>query len=255
MAERTMAKKLTSSKATKPKAASAKKAPARDTSTSMTLEETLRQLESLGNEGVRAWNAKNGAGDKQFGVKHGDIRVLAKKIKADHKLAMSLWETGNIDAQYLAILLIKPKDLSAKEVDRLVRSVTFAWVAEWLISYVVKQHPDKETLRQEWMATDDRWAARAGWSLTAERVVKNPDGLDLPALLDRIEKEMGAAAPEVQWTMNSCLAEIGIHFPKLRKRAIAIGEKLGIYRDYPVSKGCTSPFAPIWINFMVSRQG
>jgi 3-methyladenine DNA glycosylase AlkD len=250
-----MAKKSTSKKATKPKPARAKSAPAQTKSTTMTLEETLRQLESLGNADVRAHNAKNGAGDKQFGVKLGDIRVLAKKINADHKLAMSLWETGNIDAQYLAILLIKPKDLSAKEVDRLVRSVTFAWVAEWLNSYVVKHHPDKETLRQEWMATDDRWAARAGWSLSAERVVKNPDGLDLPALLDRIEKEMGAAAPEVQWTMNSCLAEIGIHFPKHRKRAIAIGEKLGIYRDYPVSKGCTSPFAPIWINFMVSRQG
>jgi len=26
------------------------------------------------------------------------------------------------------------------------------------------------------------------------------------------------------------------------------------YRDYPVSKGCTSPFAPIWINEMVRRQ-
>jgi len=220
----------------------------------MTLEETLRQLESLSNESVRAWNAKNGAGDKQFGVKHGDIRVLAKKIKADHELAMSLWKTGNIDAQYLAILLIKPKDLSSKELDRLVRSVTFAWVADWLNNYVVKQHPDKETLRQEWMATDHRWAARAGWSLTAERVVKSPDGLDPPALLDRIESEMADAAPEVQWTMNSALAEIGIHFAKLRKRAIAIGEKLGVYRDYPVSKGCTSPFAPIWINFMVSRH-
>ena len=91
--------------------------------------------------------------------------------------------------------------------------------------------------------------------LTAERVVKSPDGLDLPALLDRIESEMGTADPVVQWTMNSTLVEIGIHFPKLRQRAIAIGEKLGIYRDYPVSKGCTSPFAPIWINFMVSRKG
>jgi 3-methyladenine DNA glycosylase AlkD len=55
--------------------------------------------------------------------------------------------------------------------------------------------------------------------------------------------------------MNSCLAGIGIHFAKHRKRALAIGEKLGIYRDYPVSKGCTSPFAPIWINEMVRRQG
>jgi hypothetical protein len=42
--------------------------------------------------------------------------------------------------------------------------------------------------------------------------------------------------------------------PSLRKRAIAIGEKLGIYRDYPVSKGCTSPFAPSWINEMVRRE-
>src|SRR5262245_64097269 len=136
---------------------------------------------------MRAHNSKFGAGDKQFGVKHGDIRVLAKKIKTDHELAMSLWETGNADAQLLATLLIKPKNLSAKEVDRLVRSVAFAHVADWLMAYVVKQHPDKETLRLKWMAADDRWAARAGWSLTAERVVRSPEGLDQPPLLDRIE--------------------------------------------------------------------
>lgn len=226
----------------------------------MTLHETLKLLKALGDAKVRAQNAKGGAwgpgaGENQYGVKHGDIRALAKKIKADHKLALSLWDTGNIDAQYLAVLLMKPKDLAADEVDRLVRSLTFGWVADWLINYVVKQHPDKETLRQKWIADDHRWAARAGWSLTTERVVKSPDGIDAPALLDRIEAEMAAAAPVVQWTMNSTLAEIGIHFPKLRKRAVAIGEKLGVYRDYPVSKGCTSPFAPIWIEHMVSRKG
>ena len=32
------------------------------------------------------------------------------------------------------------------------------------------------------------------------------------------------------------------------------GAKLGVYRDYPVSKCCTSPFAPIWIKEMVNRQ-
>lgn len=255
-----MAKKVTAKKATDPKPAKAKTTPAPTKGTTTTLKDALRELESLGDERMRAQNAKGGAwgpgaGDNQFGVKHGDIRVLAKKIKPDHRLALSLWETGNIDAQYLAILLVKPKDLSAEEVDRLVRSVTFGWVADWLTNYVVKQHPDKETLRREWMTADDRWAARAGWSLTAERVVKSPDGLDPAALLDRIESEMGAADPVVQWTMNSTLAEIGIHFPKHRNRAVAIGEKLGIYRDYPVSKGCTSPFAPIWINYMVSRKG
>ncbi len=220
----------------------------------MTLDETLQQLKALGNETTRAYNAKHGAGDSQFGVKAGDIRVLAKTIKTDPELAMSLWETGNLDAQLLAILLIKPKNLSAEEIDRMVRTLTFEHVADWFISYVVKKHPDKETLRRHWMAADDRWAARAGWSLTAERVVKSPEGLDIPSLLDRIESEMGEADPVVQWTMNTTLAEIGIHFSKLRRRAITTGETLGIYRDYPVSKGCTSPFAPIWIREMVGRQ-
>lgn len=220
----------------------------------VTLKNTLAQLKSLGDEKRRAHNKKNGAGDNQFGVPLGDIRKLAAKIKTDDKLATALWDTGNIDARLLAILLIKPQSLSRDEMDRMVRSANFVQVAEWLNSYVVKNHPDKESLRQAWMKDDDPWAARAGWSLTSERINRNPEGLDLPALLERIESEMGSAAAEVQWTMNACLAGIGIHFPKHRKRALAIGEKLGIYRDYPVSKGCTSPFAPIWINEMVRRQ-
>ena len=190
-----MAKKPTSGTPTKHRAGSAKSVPAPAKATTVALEQVLKQLESLGSEAVRKQNAKWAAGIQpgatQFGVKHGDIRALAKKIGPDHALAVSLWETRNVDAQLLAVLLIKPKDLSAQEVDRLVRSITFGWVADWLINYVVKPHADKEALRQQWMADDDRWAARAGWSLTAERVAKSPDGLDLPAMLDRIEAEMG----------------------------------------------------------------
>jgi 3-methyladenine DNA glycosylase AlkD len=220
----------------------------------MTLKETLKELKDLGHEKVRAQNAKSGAGVNQFGVSLGQIRVLAKRIRTHHALALSLWDTGNVDAQFLATLLIEPKKLSAEALDRMVRSITFVRVADWLSSYVIAQHPDKETLRLQWLTADDRWAARAGWQLTAERATKQPEGMDLPALLDRLENEMVEAETEVQWTMNNTLAAIGIHTPKLRKRAIAIGEKLGIFRDYPVSKGCTSPFAPIWIQAMVSRQ-
>ena len=221
----------------------------------MTVKDALKELKALGEEKVRKLNAKSGAGDNQFGVSLGEIRKLAKKIKTDHELALALWDTGNVDAQFLSTLVIEPKKLSAKDLDRMVRSISFVRVADWLISYVVRQHPDKEALREKWMKDDNRWAARAGWDLTSERVGKSPDGLDVPGLLDRIEAEMATAKPEPQWTMNNTLATIGIYFPKHRKRALAIGEKLGIYRDWPVSKGCVSPFAPIWIDHMVSRQG
>ena len=249
-----MATKKTSVTTTKGNVAKAKTTRAQAKSTTMTVEEILSKLESLGNASARAQNAKWGAGDNQFGVNRGDVRKLANKIKTDHELALSLWKTGNIDAQFLATLLVDASLLSADAMERIVKSTSWIWVADWLYSYVLKEHADKETLRKKWMTSDDRWTARAGWQLTAGRVAKSPEGLNLDALLDRIEKEMGAAAPEVQWTMNMCLAKIGIHFPKHRKRAIAIGEKLGIYRDYPCSKGCVSPFAPIAIPEMVKRQ-
>ncbi len=45
------------------------------------------------------------------------------------------------------------------------------------------------------MQTDDPISARAGWNLTAIRVIKNPAILDLEQLLNRIEKEMLLANP------------------------------------------------------------
>jgi 3-methyladenine DNA glycosylase AlkD len=221
----------------------------------MNVNEILSRLKSLGNDTRRAHNTKAGAPENQFGVKLGDIRAIAKTIKSDHELALKLWDTGNVEAQLLAALIIEPKSLSADEVDNLTRSTTCAQVADWLNAYVVARHPEKEALRQQWMVAKDRWAARAGWNLTASRVSKDADGLDLPGLLDRIENELPTAMPEVQWTMNNTLAAIGIHHPEHRERAVAIGEKIGLYRDWPVSKGCTPPYVPVWVEAMVKRQG
>ena len=67
-------------------------------------------------------------------------------------------------------------------------------------------------------------------------------------------KFISPSDPAAQWTMNNTLAGIGIAFPEYRQPAIDIGETLGVFRDYPTPKGCTSPFAPLWINEMVKRQ-
>ncbi|MBT2132744.1 DNA alkylation repair protein [Croceibacterium sp. LX-88] len=221
----------------------------------MTRDEALARLEALGSERVRELNSKRGVTGDQYGVMMGDIRKLADEIKSDHSLALELWDTRILEARLLAVLLIKPKELSGAALNQLVRANRQLPVSDWLNSYVVKVHPEKEDLRQRWMESDHPMAARAGWSLTAERVAKKPDGLDLARLLDRIEAEMATADPEPQWTMNNTLAAIGINHPQHRERALAIGEALGVYRDYPTSAGCTSPFAPAWIGEMVRRQG
>jgi len=239
----------------------------------MNVKEILATLESLGDETRRKHNARTGSDgiagappDKQFGVKTGDLRALAKKIRANHELALQLWKTGNVDAQLLAILIMKPKELSTKELDAMVREARFVWVADWLNAYIVKEQPpaEKEALREKWMKDKDGWAARAGWNLTASMINRSGTSrdregvdhavLDLPAILDRIEKEMRKAPPETKWTMNNTLAAIGINHVKHRTRAIAIGEKIGLYRDWPVSKGCTPPYVPVWVAEMMKRN-
>lgn len=222
----------------------------------MSTQAVLAELKALGTEKQRAYAASKGAGENQFGVKMGDIRKVAKGLKKDDALARKLWATGNIEAQLVTTLIVKPKSLEVDELDEMVQSVSYHWLQDWLMNYVVKKHPEKEVLRQRWMkARAKSAAARAGWALTAERVAKDPDGLDLDKLLDTLEAKMGKAEEVRQWTMNICLAEIGIHHPEHRERAIAIGEKLGVFRDLKVPKGCTSPYAPVWIEKMVGQQG
>jgi 3-methyladenine DNA glycosylase AlkD len=219
-----------------------------------TVDQVLKSLERLGDPKLRAYYVKNGAPENLFGVKMGDIRNVAKGIKTNHELGLELWKTGNLEARLLTTLIVKPKQIPAEDLERMVSEATYEWLADWLVNYVVKQHPEKESLRQRWMHSSDPMIARAGWSLTTERVCKDPDGLDLPGLLDRLDREMGTAPAPTQWTMNFCLGETGIRFPEHRQRAIAIGEKHGLYRDWPQSKGCTIPYVPVWIDEIVSRS-
>jgi 3-methyladenine DNA glycosylase AlkD len=90
--------------------------------------------------------------------------------------------------------------------------------------------------------------------LALELVAKQPERLDLPGLLDLIEAGLVDAPERKQWAMNHCLAQIGISHPALRDRALAIGERLEVLKDYPTPPGCTSPFAPAWIGEIVRRQ-
>lgn len=217
----------------------------------MTKNEVLKELRALEDDQIRAVNARHG---DAHSVNLTALRALAKRIKSDHALASELWSTTNSDARLLATLICKPKQFSADELDHMVGLSATPKELDWLVSYVVKENKHKEELRLRFKDAKKDFVASAGWMLTTERVVKNPEGLDLTALLDEIERDMKKASPRKQWSMNHCLAEIGIRNAKLRARAVKIGEKLKVLIDYPASPGCTPPYAPVWIAEMVKRQ-
>ena len=218
----------------------------------MTADEALTELAALEDPKMRAVNERHG---DAHGINLSKMRALAKQVGMSSDLAHELWRTDDVAGQLLALLIAKPRELSADEIDGMLRSTRSAKAHDWLVNYIAKKSPLAEDLRRRWLDDADSDARAAGWSLTSARVAKKPEGLDLAGLLDRIEQELRDAPAREQWAMNETLAFIGIHHPALRDRAVAIGERLQVLADYPTPPNCTSPFAPAWIAEMVSRQG
>jgi len=219
--------------------------------TATAVTEVMAELAALEDPKAREVNEKHG---DDHAVNLSKLRALAKRLKTQHELARQLWETADTAARLLAILICRPKAFSRDELDAMLREARTPKVHDWLVNYVVKKNPCSEELRLAWSADPDPVVASAGWALTAERVAKKPEGLDLAGLLDVIEAEMSDAPDRLQWAMNHCLAQIGIEHAEHRTRAIEIGERLEVLKDYPTPPNCTSPFAPIWITEMVRRQ-
>jgi 3-methyladenine DNA glycosylase AlkD len=212
----------------------------------------MAELAELEDPRIREVNARHG---DDHGVNLTQLRAVATRLKTQPELARGLWETDDTAARLLALLICRPKVFERDELDAMLRQARTPKVHDWLVNYVVKKSPHSEELRLAWLADTDPAVASAAWALTADRVAKKPDGLDLPGLLDVIEAEMKDAPDRLQWAMNHCLASIGIEHPVLRARAIDIGERLEVLKDYPTPPNCTSPFAPVWITEMVGRQG
>ncbi|MEU2614116.1 DNA alkylation repair protein [Micromonospora sp. NPDC007271] len=224
---------------------------AETTLTETMVAEVMAELAELEDPKTREVNEKHG---DDHGVNLSRLRALAKRLKTQQDLACQLWATDDSAARLLAILICRPKAFERDELDAMLREARTPKVHDWLVNYVVKKSPHSEELRLAWSADPDPVVTSAGWALTTERVTKKPEGLDLTGLLDVIEAEMKDAPDRLQWAMNECLGHIGIEHAEYRARAIDIGERLGVLKDYPTSPGCTSPFVPIWITEMVRRQ-
>lgn len=233
--------------------------------------QTRDELAALEDPKIRAVNERHG---DDRGVNLTKLRAVAKNLKAQvkqhvtsagghtkaataavHDVGVALWDTGETPLRLVTLLIVRPRDFTAEDFDRMLRESRAAKTTAWLIGYLVLKSAHVEELRNRWLAEPgDPEIYAAGWALTADTVVKHPDRLDLPGLLDTIESDMADVEERPQWEMNTTLAMIGIHHEPLRDRALAIGERLEVLKDYPTPPNCTSPYAPEWITEMVRRQ-
>jgi len=187
------------------------------------------------------------------------IRAIAKEQGKNPELAAYLWKRGGFSARMLSLLILDLKAVGVPYIERLISDIEAAegkeqsQLLDWLIANVIMKKAALKNEATKWRSDPSTLKQRAFWSVQA-RSIRGDDHEHNERLLEHIEQELAAASEKVQWNMNWCAAQIGIADERLRSRCVALGERLGLYRDYPVSKGCTSPYLPIWIGSVVGKK-
>lgn len=194
-------------------------------------------------------------------VKLGDLRTRGKEIKKDHPLAIELWSTGEYHPRLLAILIFDTKLLSKEVVDQLAADILLHEVQErshltdWLLANQLAKDKKLSSLMTTWEQAPSPILRRLFWYHQARlRWMGQTPPDNSAALLDSLERYMANAEPEVQWTMNFCACQIGVHEPKFRSRCIKLGKALGLYKDEHVSKNCTPSYLPEFIRIEVAKR-
>ena len=222
----------------------------------MTLDETMATLQALGTEQNRKIYRRHGAGDELFGVSFGELKKLVRRIKRDQSLAEQLWETGNSDAQTLALMIADPASLKSSQADAWLRSISYSLLADYLAA-LVAQTEFALTKLSKWTKQKRELTRVCGYAIVCTLLKDVPDALsdkDCLSLLQTIETEIHLSANRARHTMIMTVCAIGIARPQLRDEAIAAARRIGPVDVDHGETNCTTPDAEAYILKAAQRE-
>ncbi len=223
----------------------------------MTLKEVMAELKSKGSESTKRVLMKHGAKEPFFGVKVADLKVIGKRIKGDQGLALSLYATGNGDAQYLAGMVANGARMTRKEVWMWAETAAWRMISGTTVPWIATEHGDGFTLALEWIDSKKEHVALAGWAtLGAWVTVHADDELDLSrlgALLERVTKTIHAQPDRVRQQMNHFVIALGSYVVPLGERALVAARKIGAVTVDVGDTDCKIPDAEAYI--VKTRRG
>ncbi len=195
-------------------------------------------------------------------AKLGDLKKRAKEIKKDHDLALELWASGEYFPRLLSILVLDKKLLTQSAIDQLTSDMLGHeekernQLADWFLANQLMKDKKLVSLMETWEKNPSPILRRLFWYHQARlRWTGQTPPDNTGDLLNSLEKNMAEAEPVVQWAMNFCAGQIGVHEPEFRSRCVELGERLGLYRDERVAKNCTPSYLPEFIRTEAAKRG
>ena len=208
----------------------------------MTLDTVLKELESLGTaQNIKVYR-RHGAGENLYGVSFGNLRKLEKKYKGDTDLAIKLWDTENVDAQTLAILIADSNTIAKSQLIEWQRSISYYLLSD-LFADLVSKTKFANQLLTKWLKAKDEYTLATAYSLISS-MLKNQIELDnsfLEDTIENIEKDIQNSQNRTKHSMNMTLIAIAIYRKELESRVIEVAETIGKVEVDHGETGCKTP--------------
>ncbi|MGM0213015.1 DNA alkylation repair protein [Enterococcus sp. AZ109] len=133
----------------------------------MTIEEIIQYLQENASDKYKQNVIKLGvpAGDA-IGVATPILRKLAKQLSKDKDFLFQLWGTGYHECKILAVLALKPKDCTNKDILALMDGVHSWDLCDLLCKTIVIKQDFDDYIRQ-WITSEELYQKRAAFTLIA----------------------------------------------------------------------------------------
>ncbi len=217
-----------------------------------TLEDVMTELEKKGSAQTRKTYTRHGAPpSKMFGCKVADMKVIAKKIKGQQELACQLYDTGNVDAMYLAGIVADGAQMKKSTLDRWAKQAEWYMISQHTVPGVAAESSHARDLALKWIKTKKEHLAACGWctygAILSVREDQELDLQEIKTLLDEIATSIHEQPNRVRYAMNQFVIAVGTYVAPLLAKAKQTAKKIGeVYVDMG-DTACKVPLATEYI--------
>lgn len=220
----------------------------------MTFDEVMTSLKSLGSEQTKKTWLNHGATGEVWGVKIGDMKVIQKKIKRNHELALKLFQSGNVDAMYFGGLISEPLKMSKAELNDWAQRAKWYMLSEYTVAWAASESRYGRELALEWITSAQENIASAGWStyscLLALKKDEELDLAEIKELLESVRTRIQNQPNRVRYAMNGFVISVGSYVAALTQQAKAIAAEIGTVKVDQGGTACKVPDAKAYIEKM-----
>jgi len=189
----------------------------------------LRQLKSLGNEKNLAGMARFGiATDKAFGIKHPELKQIARQYRKDHVLALALWDSGYHEARLLATLIDDPKQVTEAQAEAWVEDINSWDICDGFTGSLIDKTPFAYKKAVEWAHREEEFVRRAGFALMAWLPVHDKKAPDekfdkfFTLMIRHADDERNFVKKAVNWALR----QTGKRNLALNRKAIKVAKEM-----------------------------